>query len=179
VLDRLAGRAEQLTAVDQRAAAHITRNVLPLVQAHAQVLAEAGYPPSAFFDRRFTIDTGQIVNQGNARSLFRGLAATVDEPMTPREERGYGTVSLSSARGTVWRIAPTPVDAASVFRIGGKNTAQSHPTLVVEELDPQHLRPISRATGEPLRHFVLTGVETETLPLSDAADRHTFPGAIA
>ena len=179
VLDRLAGRAEQIAETDRRAAEHITSHVLPLVEAHAEVLAAAGYPPSAFFDRRFTIDTGQIVNQGNARPLFRGLAGTLDEPMTPREERGYGALSLSSIRGTVWRIAPAPVNASQLYRIGGKNTSQPTPALVVEELDPQHLRPIDRATGEPLRHYNLSGVDTEIVPLADADRLHAFPGAAA
>jgi hypothetical protein len=179
VLDRLAGRSAQLSSTDRRAAAHITTQVLPLVQALAEVLAAAGYPPSAFFDRRFTIDTGQIVNQGNARPLFRGLAGTLDEPMTPREERGYGDLSLSSVRGTVWRIAPSPVNAGQLYRVGGKNTSRPAPTIVVEELDPQHLRPVDRATGEPLRRYTLTGVDTETVPIADADRLLAFPGATA
>jgi hypothetical protein len=46
---------------------------------------------------REPIDTGQIVNQGRAEHLFRGLTGTSGEPMTPREERGFGLVSLSTA----------------------------------------------------------------------------------
>jgi hypothetical protein len=64
---------------------------------HAEVILRAIAPE--LFSRDFTIDTGQIVNQGRARGLFRGLVSLDDEPMTPREERGYGQVSLSSARG--------------------------------------------------------------------------------
>lgn len=154
--------------------------MLPLTQAHATVLHEAGYPPTAFFDRNITIDTGQIVNQGNAIALFRGLASTQDEPMTPREERGYGDVSLSSVRGTVWRLAPAPIEPGlAAFFIGGKNTAYRRAALVVEELDPQHLRPTNRVTGQPLRRYVLDGVDTETLSLTDADQRRAFSGATA
>jgi hypothetical protein len=179
VLSRIAETAEALGDVDRRAAAHIQRHVLPMVRAVAETLRQAGYPPSAFFDPNFVIDTGQIVNQGNALSLFRGLAATMDEPMTPREERGYGAVSLSSQRGTVWRIALTPSGAGLQAHIGGKNTAQPRPALIVEELDPQHLRPVDRATGRPLRRILIDGVDTEILSLTDAAQHHAFPGAAA
>jgi hypothetical protein len=177
VLERIAARARQIGPVDRRASRHIIRQVLPLVEAYAIALERADYPPSAFFDRNFTIDTGQIVNQGRALTLFRGLAATEDEPMTPREDRGYGDVSLSSMRGTVWRIAPSPTEIGSRFRIGGKNAAQRRPSLVVEELDPRHLRPVRRITGEPLRRYVICGVDTERLSLTDADALHAYPGA--
>ena len=176
VLNGLAARAAQTVDVDRRAAEHVLREVLPLVETYAAVLEQAGYPPSAFFDRNFTIDTGQIVNQGKAIALFRGLATTVDEPMTPREERGYGRISLSSQRGNVWRIAPAPTETGRATRIGGKNTAEARPTLVVEELDPQHLRPVNRDTGQPLRRYLLDGVETETLGFGDADMLHSMPG---
>jgi hypothetical protein len=99
--------------------------------------------------------------------------------MTPREERGYGQVSLSSARGTVWRIAPAPhapggrLPAAIA---GGKNTTTTQPCLVVEELDPRHLRPVTRATGDPLRRYTITGASLEHLTLGDARRQHAYPG---
>ncbi|MDI1463346.1 hypothetical protein QEZ54_20395 [Catellatospora sp. KI3] len=96
--------------------------------------------------------------------------------MTPREERGYGDLSLSSVRGNVWRIAVAPTEVGPVHRIGGKNTAQAVPALLVEELDPQHLRPVSRVTGQPLRRYVLDGAETEKMPLTSANQLYTYPG---
>jgi hypothetical protein len=178
VINRLADRAKRLAGIDHRGAAHILHQILPLVEAHAAVLAQAGYPPTAFFDPNFTIDTGQIVNQGKAMVLFRGLAATEDEPLTPREERGYGDLSISSVRGTVWRIAPTPTEQGPLFTIGGKNTPQERPAFIVEELDPRHLRPVNRTDGQSLRRYVLDGIETERLSLPDADALLAYPGAL-
>ena len=181
ILATLESAAAQLNAgTDQAAAAHIRRDVLPLVTTYTSALTQAGYPPAMLFSRDFTIDTGQIVNQGRARSLFRSLVSLGDEPMTPREERGYGQVSLSSARGTIWRIAPAPQAGSSISAAarGGKNTTTTGPCLIAEELDPRHLRPVMRATGEPLRRYHIrgTGLEIEHRTLDDARDRYAYPG---
>ncbi|MGW1768683.1 hypothetical protein ACWCQL_32165 [Streptomyces sp. NPDC002073] len=174
-------RANALDDIDPSAAQHIRREVLPLVQTYTTAMRAAGYPAAAVFSRDFTIDTGQIVNQGRGQGLFRGLAATTDEPMTPREERGYGEVSVSSARGTVWRIAPIPFTPAGRLTLavkGGKNLSAGTPSLVVEELDPRHLRNTDRATGEPLRRYVLTGIDMEHVTLDQGRNRQAFPGLI-
>jgi hypothetical protein len=105
-----------------------------------------------------------------------------DEPMTPREERGYGQVSLSSARGTVWRIAPAPHEPGSLLpsaTTGGKNTPTVGPCLIAEELDPRHLRPIVRATGQLLRRYVIIGADLEHRTLDEARRLHAYPGLIA
>ncbi|MGW6569257.1 hypothetical protein [Streptomyces sp. NPDC054975] len=178
----LAGRASALVAIDRAAARHIRESVLPLVETYTEALRAAGWPASAVFSREFTIDTGQIVNQGRGQGLFRGLVSVPDEPMTPREERGYGEVSLSSIRGTVWRIAPIPFASTghlSVAVAGGKNTTAAVPSLVVEELDPRHLRNTDRATGKPLRRFKLTGAEVEHVTLDRGRSRRAFPGLLA
>jgi len=99
---------EHLADSDTCAAEHLRQEVLPLVETYVSALFAAGYPPETFFDPRFTIDTGTIVNQGRARHLFRGLASREDEPITPHEERGYGPISISMQRGYVWRVAPMP-----------------------------------------------------------------------
>jgi hypothetical protein len=180
IIAALESAAAQLDdGIDQSAAAHIWRNVIPLVTTYTDALAQAGYPPALLFSRDFTIDTGQIVNQGRARGLFRGLASLEDEPMTPREERGYGQVSLSSARGTVWRIAPAPQapgGSLGAAASGGKNTATTEPSLIAEELDPRHLRPVMRATGEPLRRYVIAGADLEHRTLDDARRLRAYPG---
>ena len=168
--------------IDRGAAAHIRGNVIPLAATYADALGQAGYPPGLLFSRDFTIDTGQIVNQGRARSLFRGLVSLDDEPMTPREERGYGQVSLSSARGSVWRIAPAPHEPGFLLpsaTTGGKNTPTAGPCLIAEELDPPHLRPVKRATGEPLRRYVITGADLEHHTLDDARRLRAYPGLTA
>ncbi|MGW4792204.1 hypothetical protein ACWEPC_07290 [Nonomuraea sp. NPDC004297] len=159
--------------VDQRAATHLATHVVPLL---------AGYPAEAFFSRDFTVDTGQIVNQGRAMGLFRGLVSLDGEPMTPREERGFGQASLSSVRGPIWRIAPIPYAPnghLSLAVAGGKNTPADRPTLVVGELDPCHLRPIMRGTCTRLRRYTVTGVELEHLTLDDGRAELAMPGLLA
>lgn len=174
-----AGAAELDAGTDLSAAAHVRENVIPLAATYIDALRQAGYPPGLLFSRDFTIDTGQVVNQGRARGLFRGLVSADDEPMTPREERGYGKVSLSAARGTVWRIAPAPHAPGSLPSLaaaGGKNTPTAGPCLIAEELDPRHLRPVTRATGQPLRRYVITGADLEHRTLEQARRLHAYPG---
>ncbi|AXE27984.1 hypothetical protein C0216_31215 (plasmid) [Streptomyces globosus] len=140
------------------AAEHLHGQVHPQVAAYAAALERAGYPPSLFFSRTFTIDTGQIVNQGRAEALFCGLAATNGEPMTPREERGFGQASLSTVRGPIWRITPVPLTPTGRLPIavaGKKNPTTTALSLLVEELDPCPLSPVMRATGCQLRRHVL------------------------
>jgi hypothetical protein len=171
--------AELAAGTDRAAAAHIRENVIPLAATYIAALGQAGYPAGLLFSRDFTIDTGQIVNQGRARALFRGLVSVDDEPMTPREERGYGRVSLSSARGAVWRIAPAPYAPGALpssAATGGKNTPMAGPCLTAEELDPRHLRPVTRATGQPLRRYVISGADLEHVTLSEARRLHAYPG---
>ncbi|MFD5081699.1 hypothetical protein ACFWOG_03545 [Kitasatospora sp. NPDC058406] len=179
VLCTLRLKAQALDPVDKAAAAHLRERVVPMVGVHARALLSAGYPAAAFFSRDFTIDTGQIVNQGRALHLLRGLAATDGEPMTLREERGFGRASLSTARGPIWRITPLPFTGTRLplAVTGRKNPPTEQPTVLIEELDPCHLAPRMRTTGRRLRRFTLTGVEIEHIAQSAARAAHGFPGA--
>jgi hypothetical protein len=182
VIGAIAAEATRLAAgIDHAAAQHYRRHVIPLVTGYAHALREAGYPAAVFFSRDFTVDTGQIVNQGRARRLFRGLAATDDEPMTPREERGYGTTSLSSARGTIWRIAPVPFSIRGLPRAahGGKNIITDNPALIAEELDPRHLRPVNRDDNTPLRRYIIHGAGIEHISLRAGQASYAYPGLTA
>ncbi|MBG0819048.1 hypothetical protein HS045_33470 [Planomonospora sp. ID82291] len=183
VLADLEATADRLAqGVDARAAVHLTGTVIPLVATYAEALQTAGYPAAAFFSRDFSIDTGQIVNQGRAMGLFRGLVSIDGEPMTPREERGFGQASLSSVRGPIWRIAPVPFAPAGRLPVavaGGKNAPAMAPSLVVEELDPCHLRPVMRGTCTRLRRYTLTGVELEHLTLEQGQSTLAMPGMAA
>ncbi|MFJ6984698.1 MULTISPECIES: hypothetical protein [unclassified Streptomyces] len=181
VLSALDRRAARLDACDRAAAGHLREVVIPLVTTYAEALRGAGLPPSTFFSPAFTVDTGQIVNQGRARALFRGLAATPDEPMTPREERGFGRVGVSAGRGPVWRVAPIPFHPGGRLPravTGGKNRAATSASLLVEELDPRHLAPVDRETGRPLRRYVLTGAETEHVSLEEGRTLFALPGLL-
>jgi hypothetical protein len=183
VLDALTERADTCDQVDHRAASHLRGQVIPQATAYARALELAGYPPTLFFSPRFTIDTGQIVNQGRARGLFRGLAATADEPMTPREERGYGAGSLSTARGPVWRITPLPYGPGGHLPpsvTGRKNPPTDRPAVLAEELDPHHLAPVVRSTSRPLRRHTLTLATDDIEHIGPDAGRaaYALPGLI-
>jgi hypothetical protein len=180
VLTGLASSAAHLDrGIDHMAAQHLQVSVIPLVTIYADALRGAGYPPEVFFSRDFTIDTGQIVNQGRAKGLFRGLVSLDGEPMTPREERGFGQASLSSIRGPIWRLAPAPFTPAGhlpVASAGGKNTPTTVPSLIVEELDPCHLRPVLRGSCTMLRRYIITGADLEHLALGDGRANYGYPG---
>ncbi|MEV0620278.1 hypothetical protein AB0I81_43640 [Nonomuraea sp. NPDC050404] len=183
VLNRLDTAAAQFgQGVDRRAATHLADTVIPLLRSYAEALDLAGYPAEVFFSRDFTVDTGQIVNQGRALGLFRGLVSLDGEPMTPREERGFGAASLSSVRGPIWRIAPIPFAPGGHLPpavTGGKNSTTDRPTLVIEELDPCHLRPVMRGTCTRLRRYTVTGVELEHLTLDQGHANLAMPGLLA
>lgn len=184
VLAALSAQADTLADYDSAAAEHLREQIYPQVAAYAHALELAGLPPAAFFSPRFSIDTGQIVNQGRAQGLFRGLAATNGEPMTPREERGFGYASLSSARGPIWRITPLPLTGTRTLQIavtGKKNPATTTPSLLVQELDPCHLSPTMRATGCRLRSHTLTLPDgaLEHLTLQQGRAGYALPGLAA
>lgn len=87
ILDTLRQHTEQLGETDATAATHLRSQVIPLIEGYVAALEIADYEPAWFFHPQFTIDTGQIVNQGRAKGLFRGLVSVEDEPMTPGRSR--------------------------------------------------------------------------------------------
>jgi hypothetical protein len=181
VIDSLYLIGLRLKQTDALAARHVSTEIIPLVEAYTEALRDADYPPATFFDRGFTVDTGQIVNQGRALPLFKGLATTSEEPMTPHEERGYGEVSWSVPRGHVWRIAPAPYDQDAALPLGAtgaKNPQAERMAIRVEELDCRHLRPQERATGKPLRQYMLQGGDLEHMTYLETTQLLRFPGIV-
>lgn len=173
VLAQLKRRSEDIRAYDTLLAQHIEDEILPIVSEFTAALLNADYPPSIFFDSGFTVDTGQIVNQGRALSLFRKLVTKEDEPITPHEERGYGAVSLSTIRGNVWRIVPVPFGTHNQDKSGirgGKNKMNEKGLLQIQELEPRYLRPI--------REYQIEGVELEHVELSEAKSKFLYPGIV-
>ncbi|WAP57958.1 hypothetical protein [Streptomyces sp. S465] len=184
ILQALTAQADELQPIDRSAAAHLREQIHPQVAAYAAALERAGYPPRMFFSRTFTIDTGQIVNQGRAEKLFRGLTGTNGEPMTPLEERDFGRASLSALRGPIWRMAPLPLAPTGRLPLavaGKKNPPTSAPSLLVEELDPCHLAPVMRTTGRRLRHHTLTlpGGWIEHTSMTQGRALFALPGLLA
>ncbi|MBX5199690.1 hypothetical protein HJB82_31000 [Rhizobium sp. NZLR10] len=165
VVSSIERSAVDLIATDRRKSRYVEREVLPVVRNYASALREGGFDACDFFDRGFTVDTGQIVNQGRAKRLFKGLVSEEDLPMTPLEERGYGHVSFSSERGLVWRMAPRPVGGEEnmVGKYGRKSSPTRVATLGVEELHPHDLRPFDPISKTSLRKYSIEGVELEQL----------------
>lgn len=181
VLLGLRRRARSVASHDSRASEHVREEILPLVGAVAKAILSAGLPPSLFFSRQFTIDTGQAANHGRGRVLFKGLAGTEDEPMSPWEERSN---HISVSKGRIWRIAPVPFASTdspgtNTARRGGKNGVAARHSLVVQEIDGRYVQPVDHHTGERLREFHIEGVETEHLPLREGVARHLLPGVTA
>jgi hypothetical protein len=184
VIDLMKEMSASLAKSDRGMSKHIQENVITLVQDYAKALKLSGYAPQSFFDPNWTIDTGTIVNQGKARPYFKGLTNSEDDPMSINEERGYGNLSISSQRGTVWRIAPMPSSEISISserftktKSGNKNQIVEGSKVIVEELDPQHLRPYMKETGQPLRRFVIDGIEIEHHGRRSSKNMNNYPGA--
>lgn len=174
MLDMLRSQSAQLQNYNRRAAEHLASEILPLIETYAYVLQEAGYEPRFFFDRNFTIDTGQIVNQGRAITQFKGLITNEDDVMTAHDMRGYGKdLSYSSLRDHVWRIAPLPLsDTTDRIQLGYKNPGisneASNGSISVSKLDRFNLYPIET--------IIIDGVELEQLKMDDARKQHMLPG---
>lgn len=153
--------AAELETRHERAAAHVSGEILPLWEALVGALRSADYPMSYLADPRFCIDTGVIVNQGRATRLFGGLASRPNVPLTPHEERGYGRVSFDSHRGRVFRLAPSPMlrTGARLTKgtMGRRNQAAGQGQAVIEELDGW-LRPAGST------RYAVRGLEVEELP---------------
>ncbi|MFD7642139.1 hypothetical protein ACFV4P_15925, partial [Kitasatospora sp. NPDC059795] len=124
------------------------------------------------------IDTGQIVNQGHALHLFRGLAATDGEPDDPvggtRLRPGW---PLHHPRPDLADHPAAWTDSRLPLAVTGrKDSPTVQPTVLIEEIDPCHLAAVMR-TGCRLRRFTLTGVEIEhTSPRPTRAPPTASPG---
>lgn len=181
VVESLRQQAAELERTDYRTALHVRDEVLPIVEAYMTALQVAQYPAQYFFSRNFTVDTGQIVNQGRAITQFKGLAASQDLPITPREERGFGDISVSSQRGRVWRWSPSPYamqdKTVSKSQAGRKNDEHSGPGIAVSELDTRNLMSIT-LEGERLQTFIIDGVDLEREELAKSSEKFLLPGVL-
>ena len=171
----LQAKANRLKKYDERAGKHIEGEILPLVQTYIDVLRAADFEPHYFFNRNFTIDTGQIVNQGRAITQFKGLATKEDESMTAHDMRGYGKdVSYSAMREHVWRIAPLPLASSSDrIQLGYKNPASTSQTCSAGSISVSKL---GRFDLYPVETIIIEGVEVERIAVEDARKAQLLPG---
>jgi hypothetical protein len=182
VFSEIRAQADAWSVSDPRKCEHIRGSVLPLVEDYWWALREAGLPPSYFFSRHFTVDTGQVVNQGRANNLFRGLVSVPDEPVTPWEERGN---LISNSKGEIWRICPIPRASEPVVtngtvprgRLAGKNLVAGATGIAVECIFAERTSNFDK-DGNRLGRYTIEGVPVDRVPLRSAEDRGLFPGAV-
>lgn len=106
---------------------YIINHVIPLISVYIEALKEAGYPSDAFFDSKFTIDTGMICNLGRAINLFGGLTTSINEPLTPTHERNYGRhCSTMKQENYVWRLSCGYNDSIIIEKLELFNTASKN-----------------------------------------------------
>jgi hypothetical protein len=176
LLDIVEAECRNLEKTSLLSANHIRSNILPIISMQAEILKLANFPPSLFFDTGFTVDTGQIVNQGRAIRQFKGLVSTPDTPMNPHEERGYGINSFASRRGNVWKISPLPnfTDAiASKIGLrnkGMKDKVTGNGKLMFSPLDWKTLSPIVEQA------YTIDGVKIDRVTLKHARGNFLLPG---
>lgn len=101
-------RAERLGEYNAYAANYVKREIIPLVQMYAEALLTAGYAPRYFYLSTFTIDNGSICNLGEAYAEFKHLASRAHIPMTPQQEKSFGTEGALSVEGEKWRMSVAP-----------------------------------------------------------------------
>lgn len=136
LIDNLYGVAKELIH-DIYASKYIYDHLIPLVESYVRVLRLAKYPPSAFFDKEITVDTGHICNLGRAYSEYRHIASRPDLPLTPQHERAFGLNGELAKEGLAWRLAVAPMRSeATMANARGKRNAYSDtPSILVECLD--------------------------------------------
>ncbi len=103
---------------------YILEHVLPIIRLYIDALKQAGYPSDAFFDSKFTIDTGTICNLGRAINLFKGITSFINEPLTPTHERNYGRIcSTMKQENYGWRLSCDFDDKIEIEKLDLFNTA--------------------------------------------------------
>ena len=115
---------------------YIINHVTPIIRVYAKALKEADYPSDAFFDSKFTIDTGMICNLGRAINLFKGLTISINEPLTPTHERNYGRYcSTMKQENYVWRLScgydnSIIIEKLELFNTASKNGQTSFRKII-------------------------------------------------
>ena len=174
VLELLVQAAKELP--EFTSARYVRNDVVPLVKMQIEILRAADFPPSAFFDPGFVVDTGQIINQGIALKLFGGLVSVQDEPFTPQQERVHGPVSLAAGFGDIWKIGPLPVfEGTHVQQTGVRNGPMAEATTGDGNVyfGPLHQTTL---TAVPEHAHVLKGVRIERISRPESVTHVALPG---
>lgn len=139
VIQNIKNYVEQWKKVNVDISEYINIELLPQIEVYVRCLRNAGYPPSYFFDKNFTVDTGTICNLGKAFYEFKGLVSRENIPVTPQQERAYGSLSSLSQDKKVWRISPVPLikveEEGKKSLIGNYNTASKKELLSIQQIN--------------------------------------------
>ena len=171
----LNGIASDLHAHDPKAAQYIRDEIMEVVSSYIRVLSLADYPPSAFFDKDLTVETGHICNLGRAFHEYKAIASRPDLPLTPNHERAFGLTGELAAEGQAWRLAVVPVggDESATSSRGGRNAFRSAPSILMERLD---LAMTATPEGQTREKYFLRVEDIETITLKDAKYFPVIPG---
>lgn len=103
---------------------YLNNSFIPMIIGYVKALYIAGFNPSVFFDKKFTIDTGTICNLGRALSEFKGLVSFENEPLTLNHERNYGRInSTMTKEGVAWRLSCEYNDRILIEKLDLSETA--------------------------------------------------------
>ena len=171
VLVLLESKIARMQKLNPSVAEHIKCHILPLVGAYAKALESAGFPAKYFFDKNFTIDTGEICNLGGAYYEYRALTTRKNSIVTPQHDRVYSSSGSLATEGKVWVIGVAPMSVT--FRNGG--IPPSFPALYIEEQD---MAKRSSVEGYALRRWYIPLKEgdVEILNASHHKNSYLIPG---
>lgn len=174
VINLLEKKMARMESLDPMVAFHIKEHVLPMVSAFRRALEVSGLPARYFFDKNFTIDTGEICNLGGAYKDYRGLASRKNSAVTPQHERVYSANGSLATEGKIWIIGVSPTNSG--FR--GTDTSVSCPSLFVEEQD---LTKRSSLEGHAVRRWYipLRKEDVEVVNSSSHKHRYLIPGRVS
>lgn len=171
VIDLLKKKVSRMESLNPSVARHLQEHVLPIVLAHSKALEMSGYPAKYFFDKGFTIDTGEICNLGGAYREYKGMTSRRNSAITPQHERVYSSSGALATEGKIWIIGVSPSTAAA--RSAG--IPASYPALFVEEQD---LEKRSAVEGHTLRRWYLPlrKEDVEIVNKSQHSKNYLIPG---
>lgn len=168
-------RADALSDHDPRAAAYIREQVIEVLTSYVRVLLLADYPPTAFFDKDLSVETGHICNLGRAYHEYKVIASRPDLPLTPNHERAFGLTGELAEEGQAWRLAVAPVLGASSTSSarGERNSYRDSPSILVERLD---LAMTATPEGQSKERFFLSTQSIDRITIRDAINFPVIPG---
>lgn len=146
LLDRLETTASSLEKYFPESTCYLRQDVMPLLTSYIRALRLANLPANCLFNKRMTVETGQICNLGQAFHEYKTIASRPDLPLTLNHERAFGQNGELANEGIVYRLAPSNVKRRAANQSRQSANIQG---FSLEELD---LRSTSTANGQSKDH---------------------------